>query len=290
MRTDPISLRPMLISQAYHLLGSMADAEDIVQDVMEAWQHISRDSIGSPRAYLQKSVANRSLNRLKVLKKNRSHYPGIWLPSPVPSTSQQQELADQTFHVSMGLLVLMETLSPKERMVFVLREVFDWPYESIGAIISRSETNCRQINSRAHAKLQQHKKSPLSKVPKALMDRLVKAFQEGVQSGNLDLLLNLLQEDVVFLSDGGGKVAAARNPLCGKEIVSKFLHGIQKQTSPDLGLELWSLNETVGLVMRANNGQIESVMTFEFSSTGMIKSMFIVRNPEKLGHLKSSGK
>ncbi|MEM7371553.1 MAG: sigma-70 family RNA polymerase sigma factor [Bacteroidota bacterium] len=285
MNIDSALIRSKLVSQAYHLLGSIADAEDIVQDVLEAWQSISPDQIVSPNAYLHRSVANRSFNRLKEMKRSRNHYPGTWLPSPIPSTSEHPHLQDQTYHVSMGLLVIMEILTPAERTVFVLREVFDWAYESIGQIVGKSETNCRQINRRAQAKI--HQQSPVQGLPPEVLSPLLEAFQSGIESGNLDPLLNLLQEDVVFLSDGGGKVPAAQKPLYGKSTVSKFLKGIQRQLPADSQFVLSKLNETVALIIRDGRGKVASVMSVDFSQNGRIKSVYIMRNPDKLAHLNS---
>lgn len=277
------SYRPYLISTAYHLLGSYSEAEDIVQDVFLAWEEQDQTKIKSAKGYLRRAVANRSLNRLKALKREREFYTGIWLPEPIPSTSEDLALQDQAYHVSIGLLMVMDKLSPVERAVFVLREVFDWAYDSIASIINESESYCRQIKRRAQQKVRQA--DPVLPLPTDQLELLIEAFEMGSKSGNIDSLLNLLQEDVVFLSDGGGKVAAARNPIIGKSNVSKFLVGIHRQSPKDTILDICRINETIGLLFRYPSGQVHTSVSIEFSPNGLIKSMYTVRNPDKLRHL-----
>ncbi len=273
--------RSLLFSIAYRMLGSVADAEDIVQEAYLRWQGVPEKEVRSPRSYLSAVVTRLSINRLRSAQVRREEYVGPWLPEPLlPSRAEQiatgtTEL-DET--LSMAFLVLLESLNPVERAVFLLREVFDYDYEEISNIVGKSETNCRQIARRARqsvaARRPRFERSPEQE------ERLARQFVETCMSGDMEGLVGLLSEDVTLWSDGGGKVAAAPYPIHGPERVARFLLGVLRTVPPGFSARPTRINGGPGVVGYVD-GHPTSVVALDVADC-LLRSVRIVVNPDKL--------
>ena len=225
MSTEPLlAHRNLLFTVAYEMLGSAADAEDVVQEVWLRWVDVEVEQVRDPRAYLVRMTTRLALNRLRTLARRREDYVGSWLPEPVltaPDVAQDVELADS---VSTAMLLVLETLPPTERAVFVLREVFDVPYAEIAEAVGKSEPAVRQVASRARAHVAERR--PRSSVSAAERDAVIERFRAATETGDLQGLMDVLAPDVVLMTDGGGKVQAALNPIRGRDKVLRFLAGV----------------------------------------------------------------
>lgn len=267
--------RSLLFTVAYEMLGSAADAEDVVQESWLRWSADDRDEVRDARAYLVRITTRLALNRLRTLARQRESYVGPWLPEPletVPDVADDVALADS---VSTAMLLVLETLGSTERAVFVLREVFDVPYEEIAAAVDRTPENVRQIARRARAHVAARR--PRSQVTAAERTEVVSRFQRAVAEGDLQQLLDVISPDVVLVSDGGGKVSAARRPIEGRDKVLRFLSAVMPA---DVRMETQWVNGELGLVFR-EAGVITSVATAVVEN-GVVTTMHIVRNPDKL--------
>jgi RNA polymerase sigma-70 factor, ECF subfamily len=221
------NLRPLLFSIAYGIVGSVSEAEDIVQ---EAFLRFHREQgeeaeINSPRAWLSTVTTRLAINQVRSARARRETYVGTWLPEPLltdpaPDASQHAEMADS---LSMALLVLLETLSPVERAVFLLREVFDYGYDEIAAIVGKSEANCRQIALRARRQVEARK--PRFEASRRRREELARRFLEAVGEGDTEGLIGLLAADVVAYADGGGKTRTFTRPVYGRERIARLLPG-----------------------------------------------------------------
>ncbi len=268
--------RNLLFTVAYEMLGSAADAEDVVQEVWLRWVDVDVEQVRDPRAYLVRMTTRLALNRLRTLARRREDYVGTWLPEPVltsPDVAQDVELADS---VSTAMLLVLETLPPTERAVFVLREVFDVPYAEIAEAVGKSEPAVRQVASRARAHVAERR--PRSSVSTAERDAVIERFRAATETGDLQALMDVLAPDVVLMTDGGGKVQAALNPIRGRDKVLRFLAGV----TPDaLELEPVWLNGSPGIQFVVD-GQRDGVGTM-LVEDGVVTRLFLVRNPDKLG-------
>lgn len=268
--------RNLLFTVAYEMLGSAADAEDVVQEVWLRWVDVDGEQVRDPRAYLVRMTTRLALNRLRTLARRREDYVGTWLPEPVltsPDVAQDVELADS---VSTAMLLVLETLPPAERAVFVLREVFDVPYAEIAEAVGKSEPAVRQVASRARAHVAERR--PRSSVSTAERDAVIERFRAATETGDLQGLMDVLAPDVVLMTDGGGKVQAALNPIRGRDKVLRFLAGV----TPDaLELEPVWLNGSPGIQFVVD-GQRDGVGTM-LVEDGVVTRLFLVRNPDKLG-------
>jgi RNA polymerase sigma-70 factor (ECF subfamily) len=279
-------LRPLLFSIAYRMLGSASEAEDIVQDAFLRFHQAAKEQkIDNPKAYLAQITTRLSIDHLRSARVRRETYTGTWLPEPllteqVPDAAQHAETADS---LSMAFLVLLESLSPVERAVFLLRGVFDYPYDDIAETISKSEDNTRQLAVRARRHVEERK--PRFEADKKARDELAGKFWAAAQDGDTDGLLKLLADDVVFYGDGGGKGPAIAKPLYGREKVLRFvlrLMGLIDRM--DIVLEPAEVNGEPGAISRAPDGSIASVLSMQIAD-GQIVSMRSVVNPDKLAHL-----
>jgi RNA polymerase sigma-70 factor (ECF subfamily) len=279
-------LRPLLFSIAYRMLGSATDAEDIVQEAfLRFHQAAEEEEIDNPKAYLSTITTRLSIDHLRSARVKRESYTGTWLPEPliteqVPDVSQHAEMADS---MSMAFLVLLESLSPVERAVFLLREVFDYPYEEIADTIGKSEDNTRQLAVRARRHVEERK--PRFEADKKARDELAGKFWAAAEDGDTEGLVKLLADDVVFYGDGGGKGPAIAKPLYGREKVMRFflrLMGLIDQMQ--IVLEPVEVNGEPGVISRAPDGSIASVLSMQIAD-GQIISLRSVVNPDKLGHL-----
>jgi len=267
--------RALLFTVAYEMLGSAADAEDVVQEAWLRWSADDRGDVRDPRAYLVRITTRLALNRLRTLARQRESYVGPWLPEPletVPDVADDVALADS---VSTAMLLVLETLGSTERAVFVLREVFDLPYEEIAAAVDRTPENVRQIARRASAHVAARR--PRTHVTADERTEVVARFQRAVTEGDLQQLLDVISPDVVLVSDGGGKVSAARRPIEGRDKVLRFLAAVMPA---EVTMETQWVNGELGLVFR-EAGVITSVATAVVED-GVVTTMHIVRNPDKL--------
>ena len=274
------SQRQALTGLAYRLLGSHADAEDVVQ---EAWlRSTSATGVENPAGWLRTVVTRLCLDELRSARVRRESYVGPWLPEPVQTADgalgplDTAELRDS---LSLGFLLLLERLSPGERAVFVLREAFALPYDEIAEAVGRSAAACRQLHSRARAKLGDDPPPPSRGDRRALLDRLLAA----VAVGDVPTVTSLLADEAVLLSDGGGVVSAARRPVTGADRVARFLVGISSRIPRGTTIEEREVNGEQCLVVRTD-GRVAQVLAFVVDGE-RVRSIQIVANPEKLSHL-----
>lgn len=279
---DPVATfepyRPFLVSLAYRMLGSLAEAEDVAQDAFLRWRELDRATIDHPRAYLARVVSRLCLDRMKSAVARRERYVGTWLPEPVVAPPSQS-IADD---LSVALLLTLERLSPLERAAFLLHDVFDMDYAAIADTLGRSEAACRQLAARAREHVRDER--PRFTASEESRDKLTHAFHAAMTTGDLDAIARLLADDAVFYSDGGGKRLAALNPIYGKAKILRFLAGVStKRTLPSLDeIERTQLNGLPGFVLRTDEG----VETLALEIAGdEIVALYAVRNPDKLGHL-----
>ena len=278
--------RGKLFAIAYRMIGSAMDAEDIVQDAWLRYQQIESPP-QNPSAYLRKIVTNLSLDHLKSAKVQREQYIGEWLPEPiVTDTTMPSDEFTKIENISVAFLVVLEKLSPLERAVFILREVFDYDYSEIANILDKSESACRQIFSRSKKHI--HANRPRFEAAPEDHMRLVNNFITAIEEGDLDKMTRLLADDVALYSDGGGKVAAATRPLFGRDTILRFLEGIQKlgeKANIAYHFERVILNGEQGLIGRyTETNEIFLAATFEVHQEQITVIRF-VRNPDKLANL-----
>jgi len=273
----------LMFAVAYRILGTVADAEDAVQDAWLRWSAAPRDDVTEPRAYLARTVTNLALNRLRAAQARREAYVGPWLPEPLltaPDVADDVELADS---VSMAMLLVLETLSPTERAVFVLREVFDVGYDEIAEAVDKSPAAVRQIAHRARAHVAARR--PREIVSAAETRDALAAFQRATETGDLQRLLDLLAPDVVFLGDGGGVKQAVLAPVTGADKVARLLAtGLSRLGQLDAALEPAQVNGYPALVLRMD-GALDTVLAVRIDD-GLITGLYAVRNPAKLSHME----
>lgn len=280
--------RPRLFGIAYRMTGSAGEAEDILQEAWLRFQTVDLTEVRSPAALLTTIVTRLCLDQLKSAQTRREVYPGLWLPEPV---STDPNLAEDPLDnmlklesISLAFLHLLESLSPEERAVFLLREVFDYEYSEIASFINKSETACRQLFSRAKKHVADHR--PRFPTSPAEHERVLNTFVAAVESGDLDQLMAVMAEDVVCYADSGGKAVAATRPLHGRESVAKFVKGVQKSGfKPGDTLEMPLINGRTSFLVRDAAGAITTVLTLDISD-GVIRALYFVRNPDKLQHLQ----
>jgi RNA polymerase sigma-70 factor (ECF subfamily) len=287
--------RPLLFAMAYRMMGSAMEAEDIVQEAYLRYRATPPESIRTLKSFLTTIVHHLCIDHLKSARERRENYVGTWLPEPIitgdgaPPRSPLRQITHRE-SISMAFLVLLESLSPLERAVFLLREVFDYEYAEIAQITGRDEAACRQLFSRSKKHIKEHRpRFPAS--PEA-HSRMVGRFMEACVAGDMDGLMSLLAEDVTSWSDGGGKVAgAARHPIHGRDKVARGIIGALSHAPEGTTLEVIEANGLPALLVRVK-GQLLSVLTFEVEGE-FIRAMHNVANPDKLAHLNlplSSGK
>jgi RNA polymerase sigma-70 factor (ECF subfamily) len=281
MTDDPfVAHRGLLFTVAYELLGSAADAEDTVQDTWLRWDGIGEDGraeVVDPRAYLVRIVSRQALNRLRTAGRRKEDYVGEWLPEPLltaPDVADDVELAES---VSMAMLTVLETLTPNERAVFVLREVFDLPFDEIATVTGKSPAAVRQIAHRARSHVAARR--PRMEVDRAEQLRAVDRFRAALLTGDLQVLMDTLAPDAVLIADGGGIANAVRQPVVGAKKIVNFL-GAFARVAPTAVIEPILLNGAPGARILLD-GVVDTVIGFAFED-GLITRVFAVRNPEKL--------
>ena len=273
--------RPLLFSIAYRMLGSVMEAEDAVQEAYLRWRRASGEEVRSEKAYLSAVVTRLCIDRLRSARARREEYVGPWLPEPLPDerapdVAETVALEDS---LSMAFLVLLESLTPVERAVFLLREVFGYEYAEIAGIVGKSEANCRQISRRARASVAARR--PRFERSPEQGERLMKEFLEACAAGDMGGLLAVLADDVTLWSDGTGKTRAARNPIHGAANVARFLLGTLRKAPTGFAVRPTRINGSPGLVGYFGDGRPQSATTFGFSG-GRISEIRLVVNPEKL--------
>jgi RNA polymerase sigma-70 factor (TIGR02957 family) len=285
-RPDPateafLAHRNLLFTVAYEMLGSAADAEDVLQETWLRWAGVDLGVVRDQRAYLVRITTRQALSRLRTLGRRKESYIGTWLPEPLltaPDVADDVELADS---VSMAMLLVLETLAPTERAVFVLREVFELEYDEIAEAVGKSPAAVRQIAHRARAHVAARR--PRGVVSAAETRRALEAFQRAVETGDLQRLLDLLAPDVVFLGDGGGVVQAVPVPVVGASRVGRLL-AIGLTRIAAASLQAAQVNGHPALIFRLD-GEIDTVLALRIDD-GLITGLYAVRNPEKLSRME----
>jgi RNA polymerase sigma-70 factor (ECF subfamily) len=280
--SDPFGeYRRLLFAVAYDMLGSVADAEDVVQDAWLRWSAHERSDVTEPKAYLVKIVTRLAYDRLRAEKSRRETYVGPWLPEPMLTGGDVAEDVEQAEQVSMAMLVVLETLTPAERAVFVLREVFGFPYTEIATSLDRSEASVRQIAHRARSHVQARR--PRFETDPAEQRRVTERFQAACFGGDLGALMELLAPDVVLVADGGGKAATARRPIEGADKVARLVLGLAEKFGLGLRFEFAQISGSPGMIGWVGD-QIEIAGTIEVAD-GRVTQVLIFRNPDKLAAL-----
>jgi RNA polymerase sigma-70 factor (ECF subfamily) len=276
--------RELLFAVAYRMLGTVADAEDAVQDAWLRWSAAPRSDIAQPRAYLARTVTHVALNRLRSARARREAYVGPWLPEPLlttgPDTADRAELAES---VSLAMLVVLESLSPEERAVFVLHEVFGFPHAEIAAAIGRSDASVRQLMHRAREHVQARR--PRFDVDAGQQREVTERFLAAAAGGDIDELMLVLAPDVILVSDGGGKAKAPLRPVIGADKVARFLAAISAQPYMGIGksemtIEVAEINGGPGILVTTGGRPITAVTTV--IAGGRITAIQLVANPDKL--------
>jgi len=273
--------RALLLSVAYRMLGSRADAEDMVQETFLRWRQASMKEVRDPRAFLVTVVTRLCLNHLESARVKREQYFGQWLPEPMLTGSAvgHLRLPGIDGSLSMAFLMLLERLTPLERAVFLLREVFDYEYAEVAAIAGQSEANCRQILRRAKQHITEGR-ARFDASPER-QERLLRQFLETTAHGDMQAMIALLAEDVVLYTDGGGKATAMPNPIYGADRVARFFIGGSEKFMPkDVVRRFAEINGQAGVVAY-HLSRVFGVLTMDFVG-GRIQNIYIVRNPDKL--------
>jgi RNA polymerase sigma-70 factor (ECF subfamily) len=275
------AVRPRLFGIAYRMLGSATEAEDLVQDAWVRWQGTDRDAVREPAAFLATVVTRLALTALDSARARREVYVGPWLPEPVLTDDDPALGAERNEALSLAVLTLLEKLTPAERAAFVLHEAFDYPFRQVAEVLEISEANARQLASRARAHLDRERAAPVDPVEQ---QRLLEAFVDAAQRGDLEALEAVLAEDVIALSDGGGVVLAARKPVEGRERVARFLLGILDKFARDIEAVPAIVNGEPGFI-GIRDGEPMAVWTVEIGANG-IRRFLNVMNPAKLSRIR----
>jgi RNA polymerase sigma-70 factor (TIGR02957 family) len=280
-------LRPLLFSIAYRMLGSVSDAEDVVQEAFLRAERAEAEGtrIESRKAYLTTVTTRLAIDELKSARARRETYVGPWLPEPLvtstePDAAEHAEIADS---LSMSFLVLLETLSPVERAVFLLREVFDYGYDEIADVVGKSEANCRQILVRARKRIDEGR--PRFEADRRRQEQLARRFLEAFEEGDVDGFVELLADDVVFVGDGGGKGRGISRPVYGRRGVIRLLSSfLPPFRAAGARVRLGEVNGQAGALFFDAEDRLVNVFSFEIAD-GAIQAVRSVINPDKLGHL-----
>ncbi|MFI9004598.1 RNA polymerase sigma-70 factor [Streptomyces sp. NPDC053541] len=278
-----VAHRNLLFTVAYEMLGSAADAEDVLQETWLRWIKVDPERVGDERAYLVRITTRQALNRLRTVKRRREAYVGPWLPEPLvtaPDVAEDVELAES---MSMAMMLVLESLTPTERAVFVLREVFDVEYDEIAEAVDKTPEAVRQIAHRArrHVGARRPRRTASASETRAALE----SFRRAVETGNPQDLLDVLAPDVVLLSDGGGVKRAALHPVVGAEKLVRFWLGGSAKVEATITWEPTLVNGSPALAVYVG-GELDGVMAVRVEDA-RISGVYFVRNPEKLTHLTS---
>ena len=277
------SHRRRLQGIAYRMLGSVAEAEEVVQDAWLRWHAADKAALGSAEAWLVTVVTRLSIDRLRAAKVQREHYIGAWMPEPTltggPDTPEQ--LLERADNISVAFLAVLERLAPEARAAFLLREVFDADYDEVARTLGKSEAACRQLVHRAKAQVQEAR--PRFQVPRETHQRLLRAFAEAAARGSLQDLKALMVEDVELIGDGGGKVQSFSKVLRGSQRLAQLYFALWRRMGAAVRMELVEINGEPGL-LRFLDGQLESAQTFEIEGERIVR-VRVQRNPDKLARI-----
>jgi RNA polymerase sigma-70 factor (ECF subfamily) len=277
--------RRQVTGVAYRITGSWTDAEDIAQDVWLRWAKVHQD-VDRPRNWLLRVTVRASLDRLRRLKRRRETYLGPWLPEPVSLAPDPEDTAELRDTLMVGMLLVLESLSPLERAVFVLREAFAWDYEDIAEALGRSPAAVRQLARRAHQHVEQAR--PRFAVDERRAAESTERFLRACLDGNVDDLLRVLSPDVVMYTDGGGEAPAPKRALVGAHEVLSFFAGLgRKNVFADSTFGISYLNTHPGIIT-STHGQVMSAMTFDYDPSGRIVAIYVTSAPSKLAHVSAT--
>ncbi len=277
--------RPDLMGLAYRMTGSVTDAEDMVQDSWLRWQKIDSTEIENPKAYLHKIITRLCLDRAKAAHTRRETYIGPWLPEPIQDLNmvanditpdKTVELADE---LSFALLLVLERLSPLERAAFILHDVFDYSFAEVSETLKRSPEACRKLASRARSNINGKRTAP--KVDNTIFQNFVQKFQTTIQTGDVSEMADILAEDAILYSDGGGKKLAALNPIFGRDKILRFTIGIAKKSGKPQAIEVTQINGSPALKMVEEDGTVVT-LGIDCNDHGIVQTIYIQRNPDKL--------
>jgi len=270
--------RPLLFTIAYEMLGSAADSEDVLQESYLRWRVVDPVTVDSPRAYLVRLVTRQALNRLRALKARREDYVGTWLPEPIRTTPDVSEDAILAESVSMAMMLVLETLNPTERAVFVLHDVFGYTHGEIATSIGKTEVTVRQIahRARAHVHARRRRFEPESNATRQVVHRFLRA----AATGDIQELMDLLAPEVVQISDGGGKAVAARRMITGRHDVARFVLGVARGNTATTDVEYATYNG-MPAARFLTGANLDWLLAFEIHD-GRITGLYGIRNPDKL--------
>ena len=273
-------LRPLLFTIVYEIVGSATESDDVLQDSYLRWAEVDLSTVRDTKSYLAQLVTRQALNALRAGARRREDYVGPWLPEPLLLDDQDPStdvvLAES---VSMAMMVVLETLGPDERAVFVLREVFGFGYDEIASAVGKSASAVRQIAHRAREHVQSRRKR-FEPVDAAQTEQITSRFLAAASSGDVDGLMELLAPDVAWIADGGGKVSAARRPVVGAAKVAKAIVGLVRKGLPDMRVE-WATANSAPAVVVYDGDRVDLVIAVEVVD-GKIANFYVIRNPEKL--------
>ncbi len=279
-----VAHRNLLFTVAYEMLGSAADAEDVLQETWLRWAEVDLEGVRDERAYLVRITTRLALNRLRTMQRRKEAYVGPWLPEPLLTTPDVAEDVELAESVSMALMLVLETLAPTERAVFVLREVFDVGYDEIAEAVGKTPAAVRQIAHRARRHVDARR--PREVVSARETRAVLESFQRAIEGRDLQGLLDLLAPDVVLLSDGGGVKQAALRPVSGAGKVSRFIVGGIGKAEIDLTGVPVTVNGNPALALHVD-GAFDGIMAVRVEG-GRISGLYFVRNPEKLTRVESA--
>ena len=283
MSDDPyVTHRRLLFTVAYEMLGSAADADDVLQEAWLKWDAVDQSEVRHPRAFLVRIVTRTALDRIRTVARRREEYVGPWLPEPLltsPDVAEDLELADS---LSTAMLLVLETLTPTERAVFLLRDVFDLGYGELAEAVGKSEAAVRQIAHRARTHVAERR--PRGAASRAETRSALAAFQRALETGDLQPLVDVLAPDVVALGDGGGIKQALPRPVMGSDKVGKLMgHGMKVSRELGMTAEFAEVNGWPALLLLLD-GELDSVLTVRVDE-GLVSAIYTVRNPEKLSRM-----
>ncbi len=279
--------RSYLTRLAYRMLGSLSDAEDVVQDAWLRWHESTPEAVANPRAWLGRVVTRLCLDLLKSARRKRETYVGAWLPEPLIEAIGSAPSADEAIDVPYALQLALERLSPLERAAFLLHDVFDLPFSEIAETLGRSEAACRQLVSRArrHAREEDGPRHPLSPDE---AQRYAEAFFQAAHSTDATILKGMLAQEAILRADGGGKVNSVLNPIFGSDKIGRFFAGISRHAEqegrPTTRYEFVMINGLPGCIS-LERGETVQAMALDIRD-GAVTAIYILRNPDKLGHVR----
>lgn len=276
--------RDYLFAIAYRMLGTVMGAEDMVQETYLRWEKIDHSEVKSPKAYLASIITRLCIDHLKSARMRREQYIGPWLPEPLVSEPEEQPagMLAQADSLSMAFLVLLESLKPEARAVYLLREVFDYGYGEIAEIMDKSEAACRKMVSRSRRHIQSQR--PKQPVSKEKSEQVAKQFLDAIYDGEMQGLMQVLDAEVVWTSDGGGRPGVARRPVKGAEKVGRFILGIANNAPPDSSAHLTQINGTTGILIETADTPTAALAIQVVDNK--VKAVHAVVNPDKLRHLQ----